>query len=618
MRTLLLGFDAFDPNIVEALIEKGKLPNLRKWAESSRYSRFQVSNPAQSEVSWTSIATGLNPGDHGMFDFVHRDPQTYALSVSLLPTGKGLGGIQFLRPYNARTIFDTAAERGYPATSLWWPGTFPARPDSPVRTLPGLGTPDIQGRLGVGTFYTTDPNRPEKMGKTPVRPLESRGSGRYAAQFEGPLRGGSQGAQSALLDLALNIQNANQIELRIGNQSFPLQLGKWSPIIELNFKLGFLVSVRAITRVIVTQIEPVVRMYVLPLQIHPLHAIWRYGTPASFVKNAWKVAGPFLTLGWPQDTTGLEDGCIDDDHFLDLCDQIVAARFKLLMHLLGEFQEGLLASVFDTLDRVQHMFFKQKPELIESWYQRFDDIAGQVSTRLASLSNTGREPARMLIVSDHGFQRFDYKVNLNRWLIDQGYLAPSNGAANGAVEGDLKSVDWSRSQAYAVGLNSIYLNQAGREGQGSLPPASIPAFLDDLCARLEDWTGPDGRPVVQKVYRRSEALDGALSHLGPDLLVGYTPGYRGSAETGLGAWKASAAEPNSDHWASDHCFDPVSVPGVVFYSGDLSAFPAPSYRDIPAMAIDAAPDATGAAPPPTMSEEDQAKVEERLKSLGYL
>lgn len=50
MRTLLLGFDAFDPTLVESLIEKGKLPNLRKWVESRRYSRFQVSNPAQSEV----------------------------------------------------------------------------------------------------------------------------------------------------------------------------------------------------------------------------------------------------------------------------------------------------------------------------------------------------------------------------------------------------------------------------------------------------------------------------------------------------------------------------------------------------------------------------------------
>jgi hypothetical protein len=67
-----------------------------------------------------------------------------------------MGGISFVRPHNARTIFDMAADKGYPSTSLWWPATFPARLQSPVRTLPGLGAPDIQGRLGVGSLFTTD------------------------------------------------------------------------------------------------------------------------------------------------------------------------------------------------------------------------------------------------------------------------------------------------------------------------------------------------------------------------------------------------------------------------------------------------------------------------------
>jgi hypothetical protein len=64
------------------------LPNLGKYLESGGYSRFGIANPAQSEVSWTSIATGLDPGGHGLFDFVHRNPANYSLHVSLLPTKK--------------------------------------------------------------------------------------------------------------------------------------------------------------------------------------------------------------------------------------------------------------------------------------------------------------------------------------------------------------------------------------------------------------------------------------------------------------------------------------------------------------------------------------------------
>jgi hypothetical protein len=122
MHTLILGFDAFHPGLFERLSGEGKLPHLTRYAEAGGYARFAVANPPQSEVSWTSIATGLNPGGHGIFDFVHRDPASYALIVSLLPTQRGLAGTQFVPPSRAQTIFDEAARLGYPATALWWPG----------------------------------------------------------------------------------------------------------------------------------------------------------------------------------------------------------------------------------------------------------------------------------------------------------------------------------------------------------------------------------------------------------------------------------------------------------------------------------------------------------------
>lgn len=610
MRTLILGLDAFDPNLVETLYNQGKLPNLGKLITRGGYSRFQVANPPQSEVSWTSIATGLDPGGHGMFDFVHRDPQTYNLNVSLLPTGKTLGGVQFVRPHSARTIFDMAAEQGYPATSLWWPATFPARPESPVRTLPGLGTPDIQGRMGVGAFYSTNPDLPEKQGKTPVFRLKSNGGGRYTAILQGPTHKTRDGLRSAELPVEIAVKDEQGAELRIERRAYPLRLGQWSPVIEIKFKMGLLVSVHAITRLIVTQLHPHVQMYALPLQIHPLHDVWRYGTPAGFVKDAWQAAGPFLTLGWPQDTTGLEDGCISDEQFLTLCEEIEAARLKLLLHLLGGFDEGLLASVFDTLDRIQHMFWRQRPDLIEQWYCRMDDYVGQALARAARSD----KPLRLLVVSDHGFNTWDYKVHLNRRLIDQGFLQP----VQPGEAGDLKSVNWSQTRAYGIGLNSLYLNLQGREGQGSLPPAEALATREQLRQNLLAWQAPDGRKVVNRVMFKEEIFHGNLSLYSPDILIGYNPGFRGSPDGGLGGWKAEGLEPNRDHWASDHCFDAERVPGSLFYSGDLSGYAQPSFRNIPALAIDAAPDESGGAHTPTSGGEDQAQVEERLKSLGYL
>jgi len=611
MKTLIIGLDAFDPYFFENLHKQGKLPNLGNLLKKGGYSRFQVSNPPQSEVSWTSIATGLNPGEHGMFDFVHRNPATYALNVSLLPTGRGLGGIQFLRPYNVRTIFDVAAERGYPSTSLWWPATFPARPESPVQTLPGLGTPDIQGRLGVGCLYSSNPDLPEKQGKTPVVRLKGNSKDSYSASLNGPLVNTGQGLTSAQLPVELLVKDAASVEVKIGKQIIKLQLGRWSPILEFQFKVSMLVSVHAISRVILTQVYPHIQFYFLPLQIHPLHPLWRYGTPASFVRNAWQTSGPFLTLGWPQDTTGLEDGCISDDQFLSLCDSIFSARAHLLHHLLKNFKEGLLASVFDSLDRIQHMFWQCRPDVLEAWYSRFDHLVGQAVSQLAERPG---EKYRLLVVSDHGFNQFNYKVHLNRWLTQNGYLVTKQDSP----DGDIKHVNWSRTQAYAIGLNSLYFNLAGREGQGCVTPDQQSSLSEKIRQDLATWHGPDQRQVVQKAYSNKEIFTGLFAASGPDILVGYTPGYRASAETGLGAWKQELIEENTDHWHSDHCFDGASVPGVLFYNESLNNFTSPSYSDFPALAIDAKPDARGAAPPPPVSAEDQANVEERLKSLGYL
>jgi len=612
MQTLILGLDAFDPSVFERLSEQGKVPHLTRYVEAGGYSRFAVTDPPQSEVSWTSIATGLNPGGHGVFDFVHRDPATYTLSVSLLPTKSNLFGTQFVPPYTARTIFDQAVRQGFPATVLWWPATFPARPESPVRTLPGLGTPDIHGRLGVGTLFSSDPDLQQAERKTRVVTLKEAGRNRYRGRLGGPAKKSRDGSQEAVVELALELAADNTGRLTIDRQSIELIEGQWSPIIEVTFKMGLFVKVRALTRAILTQVRPDTRLYFLPLQLHPLHSPWRYGTPGSFVKETWANCGPFLTVGWPQDTTGLEDQCISDEQFLRLCETIDAGRERVLMYYLPHFHEGILASVSDTLDRVQHMFWRERPDIIDEWYIKLDAMIGRVEQKVAG---SGKDQTKVVIVSDHGFSDFNHKVHLNRWLIDHQYLALENENESGS----LQDVDWSHSRAYGVGLNSIYLNLAGREGQGCVPLSESLEVIDTLRRELLAWRGPDGRAVVQQAWSQGEAFEGPLSAYGPDLVVGFAPGYRASAQTGLGQWEPVTIEPNHDHWGADHCLNAHVVPGVLFANRDLTNYPHPSYRDFPALTIEAVPDTSHSAPPPSSyGKEDQEIIEERLKSLGYL
>jgi predicted AlkP superfamily phosphohydrolase/phosphomutase len=313
-------------------------------------------------------------------------------------------------------------------------------------------------------------------------------------------------------------------------------------------------------------------------------------------------------LGWPQDTTGLEDGCITDEQFLDLCRLIFTRRIQILEYFMKDFREGVLASIFDDLDRVQHMFFHNRMDVVQDWYRRLDRFVGDVNTQVEKWSGK----YRYLILSDHGFSNFGKKIHLNRWLLEQGYLSMKNGG------GDLSGVDWSTTRAYAVGLNSIYLNVMGREGQGIVSADELENLLGEIQNKLLDWKDAEQRPIIQKIRLKHETYSGPYTRFGPDLVVGYAPGYRASAETGLGKVPDISLEPNTDHWGADHCMDSEVVPGVIFANRDLRDFGTISYRDIPFLAIGKHLDPSNIKPPSQMTGQGQKDLEERLKGLGYL
>ncbi len=610
MKSILIGLDAFDPQVFEELREKQELPHLAAFADQGSYRHLTISNPAQSEVSWTSLATGLNPGEHGLFDFVHRNPSNYQMLVSLLPTSKSIVGTQFVPPHQAKTFFDQAVEDGYPATSLWWPATFPAKQASPVASIPGLGTPDILGQLGVGSFLSESTDYEQAKYKSRLGTLKREGKQRLTGQLQGPgkMKGGQ--VEHVMTDFALDLSDAQEPILEIGKDRIVLKPGEWSPIFEVPFKLGRLSSMSGITRAIMPKADSS-EIYFLPLQIHPLRSPWPYATPTSMIKQAWQETGPFLTLGWPQDTTSLDEGIIDDAQFLTLCEQIVASRERVFLQQLDQFEEGVLAIVFDTLDRVQHMFYGRDKSILAAWYKQIDALFGRL---LKAIQERGHADARILVMSDHGFAPFDYKVHLNRWLVENQWMSTQSPDQ----QKNLNPVSWMDSKAYALGLNSLYLNLVGREGQGTIAQTDYEKFRAELKDNLLEWQGPDGRNILEQVWFREEVFEGAHSADAPDLVMGYATGYRASAETGVGGFGSRTIESNTDKWHADHCINPASVPGVLLTNFDLGDLAHPSYRDIPEMVLGRSFSGKGSQPREGLSDEDQKLIEERMKGLGYL
>jgi len=150
-KVIIIGVDGLDPHLLQGLFSKGRCPNMREMAEAGSFRRLATSNPPQSPVAWASMATGTNPGGHGIFDFITRHPSRYLPDLAILkPNRSNLLGRRdgdFLPVRKGSTFWDILSEEGIFCTVLRWPMNFPPEGKG-IHLLSGLGVPDIKGGLG--------------------------------------------------------------------------------------------------------------------------------------------------------------------------------------------------------------------------------------------------------------------------------------------------------------------------------------------------------------------------------------------------------------------------------------------------------------------------------------
>jgi len=188
--------------------------------------------------------------------------------------------------------------------------------------------------------------------------------------------------------------------------------------------------------------------------------------------------------------------------------------------------------------------------------------------------------ALLLVCSDHGFASFGRQFHLNTWLRREGYLTVKPEAAK-KEETDIHDVDWSRTLAYGIGFNALYLNLQGREGQGIVSPEQAESLVKRLGGELEGLTDSEtGLHPVARVYRKEEVYSGELVPGMPEMLVGYRPGYRASSPSVLGSTGSSVIEINPWTWSGDHSMARDLVPGTLLSSRPVRK-PNPEILDLP-------------------------------------
>lgn len=550
-RVVVIGLDGLDADLLGRWLAAGRLPNLAHLARSGCFSPLRTTNPAESPVAWASFATGLNPGKHGIFDFLHRDPATYLpriapLTIRTCADGTGLEAINHRA---GRTIWRLASAAGKHCALLRVPGTCPPEPLH-GEMLSGLGTPDILGTWGSSFLYTSAPN----PGGAQTISLPE-GTERIETAISGP--------QETQIQLVLR-RETDCLHLDVQQQACTLRPGEWSPWVTLRFGAW-----SAITQFYLRALTPHISLYLAPLQIDPRAPCLPLTYPPALAAEQARRYGLYNTLGWPEDATGLSEGRLDERGFLDQVYRCLAEQEGMLLRALSERRDDLVIAVLEAADRVQHMFWQyqdaQHPlytpegaqlygDEIARCYRRLDEMIGQARARLDPQDT-------VIVLSDHGFRPVYRWLHLNTWLREAGYLAQS----------ETGQIDWRRTRAYAIGLSKVYINLRGRERQGIVEQGRpYLGLCYEIAEKLLDLKGDSGERIVQQVYFSREIFYGGKLAEAGDLVIGLRAGYRTSSQTALGKLGEAVITMNSRKWGADHCsIEPALVPGVLLCNRSL-------------------------------------------------
>lgn len=594
-RLIVVGFDGMDPQLARQWMDDGSLPHFRRLAEMGGFSPLATSNPPQSPVAWSGFATGLEPGGHGIYDFLRRDPATHLPAFSISETRApedflSLFGMELpldepeIRNRRQGTPFwSEVEEAGGRTTILRVPVTFP--PDPVHRMMAGMGVPDLLGTQGTYTFYSTRPTASSMTSSTRTVRMRPDREGHIETALEGPAHPLKPDAPALSTPLVLDPEG-DGVRIRLGDASVVLAEGEWSDWITVDFSYFGPASVSGIVRLHLVSAYPRVQLYVSPINIDPRSPVVPLTAPGDWAEELAERIGLYHTIGMPEETWSLNEGHLSDAAWLDMVRATLAEREAIFYEALDARDSHVVVGVFVQTDRVSHMFYRgidpEHPLHAETgpegraairWiYTEADRVLGETMARMGP-------DDRLLVLSDHGFAPFRRAVHLNRWLVEQGLMALNEGKAESGV--GFADVDWSRTRAYAVGLNSIFLNRAGREEGGIVTAAEAEAIKQRIIEELPGMADPgSGAPVVKQVFDGADLYPGDANADAPDLVVGYLPGYRASWQTTLGAAPPALMEDNARRWSGDHCIAPEEVPGVLF----TSFVPQTPITDLPGVA----------------------------------
>jgi predicted AlkP superfamily phosphohydrolase/phosphomutase len=599
-KVIVFGIDGLDPKLLQTFADEGALPNFKKMIAEGDFKPLQTTMPPLSPIAWSTFITGMDPGGHGIFDFIHRDPDSVMPYMSMsraVPSTRTIqfrsweiplssGAVENLR--KGRAFWQILEEQDIPTTVFRMPANFPPA-ESDGKSFSGMGTPDITGSPGTFSYYSDKPvpnaaditggnayvvkivdnkieaklNGPENPFRREEVPTRRRSrTGEREMEYRHP---------TSAVDFSVYLDPEKPIaKFVVQDTEFILEEGEWSDWIAVDFEfIPFVMSASAIGRFYLKQARPDFQLYVTPLQINPENPVMPISTPDDWSHDICVELGYFYTQELPEDTKAFTHGIFTGHEFWQQSQFVYKERRRALDYMLDQFEEGLLFFYYSSVDQGCHMLYQYIDDKhpgydaddklrhgIKTLYQEMDESLGRVL-------ETIDDDTTLIVMSDHGFSPFYWGVNLNTWLLEKGYAKLRDPSIQGRLPA-FANTDWSQTKAYAVGLNGLYVNLKGRERRGIVEPEEYDKLLDQLEKDLLELVDPrNGNDVVTLITRTHRDFHGPHVDIGPDIIVGYNWGYRSSWESPLGTFPREVFVDNLDEWSGTHLNDYRLVPGVL-------------------------------------------------------
>ena len=307
-----------------------------------------------------------------------------------------------------------------------------------------------------------------------------------------------------------------------------------------------------------------------------------------------------------------------------------AQRFTLLKHFITKKRCDCVITVIIGTNRMPHLFYRFSEEQHRGYdpdpkYKNvLHDYYVWVDQQIGDLRGTLDTDTALFVHSDHSVQRLDGQINLNEWLIQEGYMVMSKYPSKPTPFTELK-VDWAKTMAWTTGYSGqVYLNIRGREPEGTVDPDNYDNLLNELTSKIKEIPDEKGRRMETRLFKRKEIYSGPYSDYAPDLFVFFHEcRWKTNEIVGSGFGQIyscdtfSGQDDGADGFDGYFCLTGPGIPAKGRHMGASLLDVAPTVLDVMDLEIPKEMEGVSISGKKRTPEETEALIKQRLRFLGY-